>query len=484
MIFDTQPSLKRLPDALIIPLTTEDMQQPLKELAKLTKQSVKQLKQDFNAKFGYVQMIYTPSTKVFLLGMGKQVDTHKIIRAFRTLSDRYQQQLPANVGIYLLHHPHKTAHITSIINGLLLGQYQIGKYKTSNSPTHPFEQEKASITIYSKLDKKDVLAAAQEGEATAATQRSIMDLVNAPSNKKAPQALADWAVTSGKENGFKVTVFEKAKITKLGLDALLAVNRGSETPPRFIIVEYKGKKAKQTIGLVGKGVTFDTGGISIKSSTSMHFMKSDMGGAAAVLGAIELAAKLKLPVHIVGIIPATDNSVDALAIKPSDVINSYSGKTIEIIDTDAEGRLILADGLAYMVKHFKPDVLIDLATLTGSAVRTFGYHGAALFSNDDNLTKAFYAASKATGEKLWELPLWEEYEEDIKSDVADVRNFSGRPLAGAIGAAKFLEVFTDEHPTWAHLDIAGVAFTEMKFSIQKSATAYGVRLLTEYLKSC
>ena len=213
----------------------------------------------------------------------------------------------------------------------------------------------------------------------------------------------------------------------------------------------------------------------------MHLMKSDMGGAAAVFGAMELCAKLRLPIHLVGIVPATENSVDALAIKPSDVINSYSGKTIEIIDTDAEGRLILADGLSYMVRHYKPDVLIDLATLTGSAVRTFGYHAAGLFSNDDELAAKLYEASETCGELVWRLPLWDVYKDDIKSDVADVRNFSGRPLAGAIGAAKFLEVFTQDHPSWAHLDIAGVAFSDMEFSSQKSATAFGVRLLMEYL---
>ncbi len=484
MNFEIQKSLKKLPAALIIPLAKEDVKSPqLKAIATLANISVKQLKQDLDPKFACVQMLYTPETKLFILGVGEQPNTHQVIRAFRTLSNKFQQQLPSDIGIHLLQHPHKSEHITAIVNGLLLGPYTTGKYKTTEDETHPLDHKKASITIYTKLDKKTALAAAEEGAATAATQRSILDLMNAPSNKKAPEVLADWAVRSGKENDFKVTVFDKAKITKLGLDALLAVNRGSETPPRFIIMEYKGKKAKQTIGLLGKGVTFDTGGVSLKPSTNMHLMKSDMGGAGAVLGTMELAAKLQLPVHLIGIVPTTDNSIGTMAIKPSDVINSYSGKTIEIIDTDAEGRLILADALAYMVKHFKPDVMIDLATLTGSAVRTFGYHAGALFSDNDDLIKKLYAAAEATGEKIWQLPLWEEYEEDLKSDVADVRNFSGRPLAGAIGAAKFLQFFTNEHPAWAHLDIAGVAFTEMKFSNQKSATAFGIRLLTQYLKN-
>jgi leucyl aminopeptidase len=196
---------------------------------------------------------------------------------------------------------------------------------------------------------------------------------------------------------------------------------------------------------------------------------------------MEMAAKLKLPVHLIGVVPATDNSVDAKSIKPSDVIDSYSGKTIEVIDTDAEGRLILADGLAYLIRHYEPEVLIDLATLTGSTVRTFGYHAAALFTNNDDLFSTLNGISEKTGEKFWRLPLWDVYNEDIKSDVADVRNYSGRPVAGAIGAAKFLETFTDNHPAWVHMDIAGVAFTDSEFSSQKSATAYGIRLLIEYL---
>ena len=206
-----------------------------------------------------------------------------------------------------------------------------------------------------------------------------------------------------------------------------------------------------------------------------------MGGAAAVMGTMEVAAKMKLPIHLIGIVPATDNSVDALSIKPSDVIGSYSGKTIEIIDTDAEGRLILADGLAYMVKHFKPEVLIDLATLTGSVIRSLGTEAGGLFSNNDDLAADLLKSGQTTGERLWRLPIWEDYGNYIKSDVADVKNFSGRPVAGCITAAKFLEHFIGEHSKWAHLDIAGMAVADSEFAKQKSATGYGIRLLIEYL---
>jgi leucyl aminopeptidase len=247
-------------------------------------------------------------------------------------------------------------------------------------------------------------------------------------------------------------------------------------------MEYKHEAATKKIGLVGKGVTFDTGGVSIKDSANMHYMKSDMGGAAAVFGTIEAAAKLQLPVHIIGVVPTTENSVDGLATKPGDVIGSYMGKTIEVIDTDAEGRLILADGLAYLNRNYTPDIIIDLATLTGSVIGTLGYTAAGMFTNNDQLGSSLKKIGDKTGEKLWRLPLWDDYEPELKSDIADIKNYHGKPFAGAIVAAKFLEVFTEKHPAWVHLDIAGTAFADSEFATQKSATAFGVRLLVQWLR--
>lgn len=448
------------------------------EIPPLKNVQSERLTKHFTGKKNEVQWLFTEKQTIVLFGIGEaDSSATAIIRSFRHFANRYAEKLTSKLAVYTHHLEDQTVEYA--VNGLLLGTYQIGQFKTEEAPVHAFEQKDAELLIYSD---QEVMAFAEKGKATAETQMSILNIVNAPANKKTPQILAEWAKNSAQQFGYESDIWDKQKIKEVGLHALLAVNRGSEDPAQFIILEYKGKNAKQKVGLVGKGVTFDTGGISIKGSANMHYMKSDMGGAAAVLGTIELAAKLQLPIHVVCIVPATDNSVDALSIKPSDVIESYSGKTIEIIDTDAEGRLILSDGIAYMVKHFQPDVLIDLATLTGSAVRTFGYHAGALFSNNDNLAAAIEKAGDATGERVWRLPLWKAYEEDLKSDVADVKNFSGRPIAGAIGAAKFLEYFTDEHPNWAHLDMAGVAFNEAEFSHQKSATAFGVRLLVEYLE--
>ena len=236
------------------------------------------------------------------------------------------------------------------------------------------------------------------------------------------------------------------------------------------------------MGLVGKGVTFDTGGISIKGSDNMHYMKSDMGGAAAVLGTMELAARMKLPIHLVGVIPATENSVSAEAVKPGDVISSYLGKSIEVINTDAEGRLILADGLTYINRNYQPDIVIDLATLTGSVVRAIGLYAGGLLSNSDQLADQLMASGERTGEKLWRFPLWDEYDQDIQSAVADLRNISSKPVADVIYAAKFLEHFIEDHPKWAHLDIAGVAYGDSEFAKEKSATGFGVKLLIDFLQ--
>lgn len=485
----------KLPETLIVPIAQDEQyDEVLQLLASQNKLQPDALKNDFKGEQGELQIIYNADgQRIFLLGLGRTPGFAEVVKAFRSFSFKWRKKLSTHIGISFLHNNSTattdiTRRIEGAVSGCWLGTYQIARFKTDQKEEHPLHAPDAIITIgidkaYAPFARK----AAAQGLALAETQTRIFDLVNAPSNKKTPEMLGQWADTSGQTYGYKVQVLHKDAIVKLGLHALLAVNSGSEDPPVFIIMEYKpdgiaAEKLKR-VGLVGKGVTFDTGGLSIKPSTNMHFMKSDMGGAAAVFGTLEAAAKLQLPVHLIGIVPATDNSVDAKAVKPSDVINSYSGKTIEIIDTDAEGRLILSDGIAYMLRHFQPEILIDLATLTGSAVRTFGYHAAALFSNNDSLANSLLEAGHRVGERAWRLPIWDIYKEDLKSDVADIRNYSGRPIAGAIGAAKFLEFFTENHPRWAHFDIAGVAFNDTEFSGQKSATGYGVRLLIEFLKS-
>ena len=372
--------------------------------------------------------------------------------------------------------------IPALVQAFELSTYDLALYKTQKKDIHPLGDPKAEITLVTeaKSAKSDI----QETQVITQYQKEVMDLVNAPYNKVSTINMVEWVKSQSKKSNLKVSVFNKAKMLKTGLHAVLAVNRGSESEPAFIIAEYNGNKKKDagTIGLVGKGVTFDTGGLSIKPSTNMHYMKSDMGGAATVLGAIAAIAALKWPINVVAITPITDNCVDANSIKPGDVIDSYSGKTIEIIDTDAEGRLILADALSYMSKNYEVDHIIDLATLTGSCVRTFGTVCAGLFSNDDELADTLSNLGLETGEKVWSLPIWDEYDDEMKSDVADIKNLSTKPMAGAITAAKFLQSFIGDHPSWAHLDIAGVAFGDTKFGKSKAATGWGVNLLCQFAK--
>lgn len=442
------------------------------------------LQRDFNADAKAVLPIYQPAgNKTYLLGLGTDPLGMDWLRAFRKLFFDQKDKFSLQLGIDL--RGFGSDVLEAVVLGVRWGSYDLKLYQTDKPNPSAFVSEAGQLSLYVNADQ---LPAAQEAlnraEVIAQTQRQMLDLMNAPANYKKPQTLADWAVASGEQYGYAVTVLDKAELERQKLGALLSVSQGSDVPPVLIVTEYKptdGTNAP-TVGLVGKGVTFDTGGVSIKASTNMHLMKSDMGGAAAVLGTVEVAARLKLPIHLIGVVPATENVTDGRSTKPGDVITSYSGKTIEVIDTDAEGRVILADGLGYLIRNFQPDVIIDLATLTGNVIAALGYHAAGLFTQNDDLAAQLTRAADQTGERLWRLPIWDAYREDIKSDVADLKNFSGKPIAGAISAAKFLEVFTEKHPAWAHLDIAGMAFADTEFGSQKNATGFGIRLLLAYLQ--
>jgi leucyl aminopeptidase len=474
-----------LQGTVIIPvLKNIHLTDTLDQIATAFNASAKRLKSDFKGDFKEITSFFQGNTKIYLLGLGEKMGSGDILSAFRSLSFQQKTKLGNDIALNFIHSNLKdTATIQAAVCGILGGTYRIGLYKSEINGVHPLSKDGSILTIFTENDAQEAQKVADKGIATAETQTRIMDLVNASPNNKTPQYLANWAKESGKKHGFKVTIFDKKQCEKAGLHSFLSVNKGSAEEPRFIIMEYKPKGATKTIGLVGKGITFDTGGISIKPSNNMHWMKSDMGGAAAVFGTIELAAKLKLPVNIIGIVPSTENMVDGEGTKPGDVIGSYLGKTIEVIDTDAEGRLVLADGLSYMKKIFNPDTIIDLATLTGSVVGTLGYNAAGLFSNNDALATALSQAGDKTGERLWRLPLWDVYMEDMKSDVADIANLGNKPMSGAITAAKFLELFIDGHTSWAHLDIAGTALQSNELGNARNSTAYGIRLLTEFLEN-
>lgn len=364
------------------------------------------------------------------------------------------------------------------IKGLFLGTYNYPFEKN-----HPFWNEKFELH-FGNLSQKKLDNIISRADAICEGQTACQDWLNKPANLKRPEAINAYLKNLAKKNQLKYTVFNRKKCEEIGLGAFLSVNQGSAYDAAFTILEYKTTvKNAKTFGLVGKCVLFDTGGISIKASDNMHYMKSDMGGATAVIGALIYASQMKLPINITAILPITDNAVSENAYLPSDVITAYNGKTIEVLNTDAEGRMTLADGLSYLSKNYKTDVLIDLATLTGSSVRMFGDTCGAMFSNNENLKNLLIKTGDKTNQRVWNLPLWDIWKDDFKSDVADFKNISMKPIGDCIVAAKFLEEFIEGHPNWAHLDIAGVAFGNVGYAKDKAATGYGVQLLADLIEN-
>lgn len=470
-------ALPENPTAIVLPFLKNEV-----DFSLIQKVSGIDTRPDFDGKYKEMLVLYHPTLqrKVFLLGLGEAKDLAKASVAFRSLAFRHHKKWDNELYLALDHLPAKYTYHAAL--GIHLSVYSPGKLKRdADSPSWLNSDFKLAFIHADKTTSEQV----KEGRITAETQQHIMHLVDSPGNHKTPYHLADYVLASAKQYDYSAKILKKDELEAEGMHALLAVGQGSINPPVLMVMEYKHESLSNEtpqLGLVGKGITFDTGGISMKRPANMHYMKSDMGGAAAVIGAIELAARLKLPVHVVGIVPSAENSVDALSIRPGDVINSYSGKTIEVIDTDAEGRLVLADGLAYLLDKYSPATVIDLATLTGSCVAALGYAAGGLFTANDDLANQLSEAGFQTQERVWRLPIWEDYEDALPSDVADVKNFSGKPIAGAIYAAKFLEFFIKDHPRWAHMDIAGVSFGDSEFTKMKAATGYGVRLLGEFMK--
>ncbi|WP_296697733.1 M17 family metallopeptidase [Algoriphagus sp.] len=414
--------------------------------------------------------------KVFLLiGLGESPDPWEIEKSFRRVLTKNKELVEKHITLDF-HDLCSKNLIENALVGFQLGSYSLGFYKKEKS--RDFGDLKVNILS----QNKDIDQIFLKSQKIAKAKIEGFKLVDLPPNELTPEYLANWAIEKGKNLKINTKVFNEEISKNEDLKAFLAVGRGSSKPSKFIILEYRNPNAKFHIGLVGKGVTFDTGGLNIKTAGMVH-MKSDMGGAAAVLAATQLIADLELEINLTTIVPAVENAVDKDSYLPSEVIGSHAGLSIEVIDTDAEGRLILADGLSYMVKNYNPDQLIDFATLTGSSVSTFGYECGALFSNDDNLSKSLQDAGMESGEKVWPLPLWEKYRTEMDSEIADIKNYNGKPIAGAITAAKFLEAFIHEHKKWAHMDIAGVAYGDSEFSKTKSGTAFGVGLLLKFIEN-
>jgi leucyl aminopeptidase len=426
-----------------------------------------------------------PAQRALLVGLGKkkEVSTEKIRQAMGSASRRIREAGLKSFSTPL-HGRGQNRISTSdsaqaIVEGCLLGLYQFTAYRTEKRDEI---KEVDQITLVDRTEGKiaEVAGGSRTGQILAEATNFVRDLCNHPSNVVTPSRLAEEARAIAKEFGLTCRVIERDEAESLGMGAYLSVARGSQEPPKFIILEYAGGKKKESpVVLVGKSITFDSGGISIKPADKMEQMKTDMSGGATVLGTIKALAQLQLPVSVVGILPATENMPSGTAVKPGDVVRAMSGRTIEVINTDAEGRMILADALAYAARY-KPSALVDLATLTGACVVALGNRATGVMGTNPKLIERLIKAGEHSGERVWELPLWEEYQEQIKSDVADMKNVGGRG-GGAITAAAFLQKFVGNYP-WAHLDIAGTSWSdEVRPYTPKGATGVGVRLLIQWL---
>ena len=369
--------------------------------------------------------------------------------------------------------------IAAMIEGIMLANYHFALYKSEKSESISLQEVDVFVTA-----AKGVAAAEQVIAETKTICEAVYfarDLVSQPGNVATPGYLAEKALEMSGKCNLKCRILEWEELVREGMEALLAVGKGSRQLPKMILLEYWGEsKNKRPVTLVGKGITFDSGGISLKPREGMELMKTDMAGGAAVMATMMAAANLKLPVNLVAVIPTAENMPDGAAYKPGDVIKSMSGQTIEITNTDAEGRMILCDALHFALRY-KPAVVVDVATLTGACVVALGHVASGLMGNDPALLKQLSGAGEVTGERLWELPTWDEYNELFKSDIADLKN-AGGPHAGTIYAACFLKKFVGS-ARWAHLDIAGTAWEEKgRAYLPKGATGVGVRLLVEFLK--
>jgi len=361
--------------------------------------------------------------------------------------------------------------------GMLLANYNFDRYKSDKEKTKALEKIEFLSEI---LSAEEIL---KEVEVISENTHLCRDLVNDTADEVNPLSFAKLARQTASKGGMKCTVFDKKMIEKKKMGLLLAVNRGGAVPAHVVVLEYRGdNKSKKVFGLVGKGVTFDSGGMNMKPSGSMETMRMDMAGAATVLYTMKTLAELKVKKNVTALIPLTENMVSSTSFRPGDVFTAYNGKTVEIGNTDAEGRLILADALAYMEKEIKPDVIIDVATLTGACVVTFGETVAAYLSTDEEIAGIIEDASKNTGEKLWRLPFFDDYDDRMKSEVADLNNMAAEKNAGTISGAVFLRNFV-EKTKWAHIDIAGTAwYSKQRGYRPKNATGYGLRLLVEVVK--
>lgn len=443
--------------------------------------------QDFRGKNGQTRLLYPRGSaaprRLMLLGLGKaeEVSGETIRRASATAINEAQKLQVPTVTIAVNGDIPLDAEEMSqaFAEGAEMGNYRFWRYRTGLTDEQTFQVERA--TVLARTSEEKARKGVSVGQKIANGVNFARDLVNGPGYAMHPPELGEEAVKLGKRTGIKVTVLDLKQLTEQGFGGILAVGQGSEHEPRFIIMEYGQANGVPTICLVGKGLTFDSGGLSLKPADAMVTMKSDMAGAAAVYGAMQNAAELELPLHLVGLVSAAENMPSSNAYRPGDVVRTLSGKTIEVLNTDAEGRIILSDALFY-AQRYNPAAVVEFSTLTGAIIITLGNHASGMMGTDQALLDQLSRAGEATGERVWELPFWDEYHEMIKSDIADLKNMAGRP-AGSITAGAFLAAFVGDCP-FAHIDIAGTAWADQssKPYDTNGATGVGVRLITEFLR--
>ena len=456
-----------------------DLSPAAKRLDQAAKGALKNAARDLSGKTGSTLLLHSlpgvAAERVLLVGLGEKETKEAAYRdAVRAAANALKELDAKDAALFLVDMKIGARPVSWNVRHAVLGVsdafYRFDQLKTQKKqPARALEHVLLPLS-----PKAELQAALKEAMATAEGSALARTLGNLPSNICTPAYLADEAKKLAREFKLEVDVLERKDMEKLGMGALLSVARASHQPPKLIVLQYKGDAKKKPLAFVGKGITFDTGGISLKPAGEMDEMKYDMSGAAAVLGAVRALAQMRAPVNVVGLIPACENMPGGAATKPGDIVTSLSGQTVEILNTDAEGRLILCDALSY-AERFKPEAVVDIATLTGACVIALGHVATGLFANDQKLADEIGAAAEDAWDRVWQMPLWEDYQEQLRSNFADFANIGGRP-AGSITAACFLARFTRKL-RWAHLDIAGTAW---KSGREKGSTGRPVPLLVRF----
>lgn len=446
----------------------------------LAKEGVKNIT-DFSGDVNEIAVRYENKYTTIYSGLGeKSLGTPAIVRTAAAKGVQKALELKRKTVSLITPYVENGSHDCAVaaIEGALLGSYRFSKYKSQQSP---------ALGTIECIDQKMTKDELGDIEIICSAAMYARDCVNENASVVTPLWLAQEARRLSKKTGMRVTVFNEKELSSKGLLLIRAVGQGSATPPRLIFIEYRGDPASKTrTALVGKGITFDSGGQNLKPTGHIETMRMDMAGAAAVLGTMKAIAALKLKVNVVGCIAAAHNAIGQNAYFPGDIYPSFAGKTVEICSTDAEGRLVLADAVAYCRKYYKPSRIIDCATLTGGILTALADLVAGLFSNNDTLADALFASGEKTGERLWRFPLYQEFRDSMKSDFADLRNTSKfkKGYASSITGAAFIQEFVGDTP-WAHLDIAGTGFNDgaARGEIPQYATGFGVRLLVDFLRA-